>query len=178
MSPECVLSSCPKSCQMVRTLWHHHDITTTSSGHPATLRTCRWVKWPTALILHIKLSVKNMKKKKRDRKEKRTSLWRLFSVIGQTGPAEGKRWWEEIGGHMLTFSIHNTSSQHQYKEGSMDGWMDGWGGEKLFSHRPHELIKLKKRPIRFQNRPGCDWWLMTCCWCWFLEVATVCLPYC
>lgn len=120
-----------RSCQTAKRPWHHHDITLTSPKHPAMLWTCRWVKWPTALILHVKLSVKDKKKKKRERERKRMSPWQLFffSVIGHklVQRRENKTWRMWGGGGWGTradlFFSHHVFSASLWRR------LDGWGGE-------------------------------------------------
>lgn len=85
----------------------------TPPDHPIPPWTCRWIKWPTALILHIK----NKKKKVREGEDVTVTSLSLCDWT-RTGPKEQKkkRWgWKREGVHMMTFSFHIPSSQHRYK---------------------------------------------------------------
>lgn len=141
----------------VTSLWHHRDITVTSSQHPALRWTCCWVKWPTALILHIKLSIKNKKKKKKGQRRRRrrrshhdntSPLWldRNWSSRGRKSMDDGRRRGRR---HMMTFSFYIPSSQHQCE----GGWMDEMEGN-LFPSLATQVDNVKKSSAVFPILPS------------------------
>lgn len=152
-------------------LW---DPEVTPPDHPATQWTCRLVKWPTALILHIKVTVK--KKKKKEKKEK--SSWPLFlSVIGHTmlwrnSRRNGLVKREGRGVNIMTFTYPFFSvSIHRRME---DGWRGVGSGEwseggRKSLHWPHYWYKKSTAtfpispPIKLSGEIRCEvckWWLM------------------
>lgn len=97
------------------------------ADHPTMRWTCHWVKWPTALILHIKLSIKNAKGERIRRRgigDISSSLW--LNKKKKTGPKKRKdtRWGERERRWHSTM-IHDLS--HPFFPASVKMMMGGWG---------------------------------------------------
>lgn len=112
-------------------LWHHLAVLLSASW------TSHWIKWPTALILHIMLSVK-----------KKVTRWGnpLCDWTLEEGTSEGNTMKEKGAGFreddLFCFHIGAKMSEGEEKEDGQVSWY--W--------QP----SLIQQPIRFKNRSGDD----------------------